>query len=161
MRRSLALAGALCLVTLSACSPGERPHVGVDPTAMPTGLSECRHISVEGDPGLGAGFHYDELARHRLGESARLLVCVHPWDSGSRTDDVARELTADDPTVTVTPVAEIAHDGIIEVRLTVDGPADGARLDMTFAGGGFSGPTVHTDDTHWWLGPWGDGVLDE
>jgi|GEM_PF-1701254 len=160
MNRAVPLAGALCLTLLSACSPADPPHVGVAATAMPTVLEDCNHISVEGDPGLGAGFHYDEDARHPFGESARLLVCIHPWESGWDTDDDVRELTADDPAVTITPVAEIAHDGIIEVRVAVSGPADGTWLEMTSGGGGFSGPRIHTDDATWWFGPWGDGILD-
>jgi hypothetical protein len=162
-RRSVLVAGclgAVALAALSGCTGDDPPHVGIAATAMPTRLEECNHISVEGDPGLGAGFHYDEGARHAFGESARLVVCEHPWRSGWEREGDVHALTADDARVTITPVAVVPRDGTVEVRVAVAGPVGVSGTSMDSGGAGWGGPSILTDDEAWWFGPWGDDAWD-
>src|SRR4051794_21343648 len=160
MVRARAVVVAVCLAVLCGCTPGDPPYVGVAATAMPTSLDDCNHISVEGDPGLGAGFHYDEDARHAFGESARLIVCIPPWRADWRSTSDVRQLMADDAAVTITPVSESPEDGVVVLALTVDGPADGTGTRMVMPGASFGGPSLRTDDTSWWFSSWGDDARD-
>ncbi|MGY4644368.1 hypothetical protein [Cellulomonas sp. URHB0016] len=151
------LAAAACLAALSACTlVATPPHQGIAATEMPTGLQECNHISVRGDPGLGAGFHYDDTARYAFGESARLVVCAFPWETGWERDGDIHELTADNPAVIITPVATIPRDGMVELRITVTGPVGESRTSMATAGAGWTGPGILSDDDEWWFSSWGD-----
>lgn len=154
MRRRVLVAGLLvaAVVGCGGCS-GEPRHVGVPVSAMPTTLDDCNHISVHGDPGLGAGFHYDEAARHPLGSSARLVVCLPgaptsgdgDWTFHADSDAVSAVRDGGDP-----------GDGIVALTITVDRAADGTWEEMRSRGGMFGAPTIHTDDHEWWFGPWGD-----
>lgn len=158
----LASAGLVAGAALAGCAETPR-HVGVAVTAMPTALDDCNHISVEGDPGLGAGFHYDETARHAFGDSQRLVVCLPggagagdgDWTFSAGSDAVSAVRNAGDP-----------DDGIVEVTITVHAAADRTAADrtgteltgteLTARGVTFSGPSIRTDDREWWFGPWGD-----
>ncbi|MDM7855230.1 hypothetical protein [Cellulomonas alba] len=154
MRGRVLTAGLLVgvVVGCAGCS-GEPRHVGVPVTALPTTLDDCNHISVHGDPGLGAGFHYDEAARHPFGSSARLVVCLPGAPTSG--DGEWRFHTASDA-VSVVQNGGDPGDGIISLTITVSRAADGTSAEMTGGFGSFGAPTISTDDHEWWFGPWGD-----
>lgn len=140
----------LCVAALSACTADSPAPRGVPATQVPTRTGECNDVYMGGEPGLGAGYHGDWGARHAFGESARLWVCAHPWPGG---DDDVPVFAADDPAaVTITRTSWNAATGIVEVRVTVDGPIGVVYTSTTGRGGGFGGPAISSDDEHWWIG---------
>src|SRR4051794_16571413 len=61
----------VCAVTLlTAGCQGAGPH-----DAQPTPTGPCNHWSTNGDPGLGAGFGYDESAHHPFDTPVPATMC--------------------------------------------------------------------------------------
>lgn len=141
------LVGATALILLSAgCHAGEpQQQVGY--------LSGCNYASIEGDPGLGAGFSYDET-HHPFDTAVPVKLC---WNQGR--GDVL--LTGTSPEIVVDPEKLVGEGPVFEFTVTVSPGATGgltAQLmnERDQDSGSFDGPSIVVDETGWSFQPWGD-----
>ena len=134
----------VCAVTLlTAGCQGAGPH-----DAQPTPTGPCNHWSTRGDPGLGAGFGYDESAHHPFDTPVPATMC------GLSSEHVA--ITGSSTEIVVDPESPTGTGP--EYRFTVavskGGAAGGIDVDLGYVS--FSGPAIVVDDTGWSFAPWGD-----